>query len=214
MIAIVDYKAGNLTSVARALKRLGHSAVITANPDDIRHADRIIFPGVGRAGTSMQILNKSGLSDAIRSAVQNGSPLLGICLGTQIIFEYSKEDDTECIGLLPGSAVPFCLDTHKDSIGHSLKVPHMGWNSCSISTEHPVLKNVPPDSEFYFVHSFYPQPTDKSIIIATTRYGIEFPSIVGTANIIATQFHPEKSGEPGLQILADFCRWSGTVESC
>jgi glutamine amidotransferase len=203
MTAIIDYKAGNLTSVKLAFESLGIETVITDSPADILAADRVIFPGVGAAGSAMKNLNNLNLAETIRHVVAKGTPFLGICLGTQIIFEQSQEDGgVECIGLIPGSVRQFHPTNPYD------KVPHMGWNRVKLQKEHPVFAEIDDNSEFYFVHSFYPAPTDSSWIIGTTEYaGVTFAAAVAHNNLVATQFHPEKSGKIGLQLLKNFCRW-------
>ncbi len=200
MIAIIDYDAGNLTSVARAVSYLGFQCIVTNAIEKIAAAERLIFPGVGAAGSAMDSLQRLGLDKAIKDAFAAGKPILGICLGTQIIMGRSEENDTPCLGLINGSVRAFPAD-------RSLKIPHMGWNRVKIISDHTVLSGVGEDDEFYFVHSFYPDPEDSNHILGRTDYGISFPSIIGFKNIIATQFHPEKSGRPGLAILKNFCMW-------
>jgi glutamine amidotransferase len=202
MIAIVDYKAGNLTSVKRALDYLGIRGCITADPDEVRSAERIIFPGVGHAGTAMLALRERGLDGALREAFQRGTPILGTCVGAQISLSRSEEGDTECLGLIAGDCVRF----RPSDAG--LKVPHMGWNSVTLTQDHPVLRGIPAGAEFYFVHSYYMRPAVASQVYATCEYGITFPAIIGFRNFIATQFHSEKSGRVGLAILQAFARWS------
>ncbi|HUU42076.1 MAG TPA: imidazole glycerol phosphate synthase subunit HisH [Desulfatiglandales bacterium] len=207
MITIVDYKAGNLFSVARALNYLGVEFKISDNIKDVLGADRVIFPGVGSAGQAMQDLKKTGLDQALYDFYESGKPFLGICLGTQIILDESEENNTTCLGLLPGRVNRFPVPLVSDD-GKTLKVPHMGWNRINLKRQHPVFKGVSMESEFYFVHSYFPVPKDTDSIIATTDYGIDFASIMGKKNLIALQFHPEKSGPPGLTILKNFCSWS------
>jgi glutamine amidotransferase len=208
MIAIVDYKAGNLTSVARALNHLGFTCQITSEIHTIQEADRIIFPGVGSAGQAMKDLRKTGLDKAIRDFYASGKPFLGICLGAQIILEVSEEHHTTCIGLIPGKVERFPVPLHSHT-GETLKVPHMGWNRVAVKRPHPLFRNVDPESEFYFVHSFFPAPRDPHTTIGTTDYGITFATVLGTRNLVAVQFHPEKSGLPGLTVLKNFCSWDG-----
>jgi imidazole glycerol-phosphate synthase subunit HisH len=208
MIAIVDYKAGNLTSVKRALDSLGQDSVITSDFRQITDADRVIFPGVGAAGTAINDLKKNRLDIALKEAFKAEKPILGICLGTQIILEYSQENDTECVGIVKGQVIKF-PDELRDIDGRKLKVPHMGWNSVKMKDSHPVFKGIAPDSEFYFVHSYYPAPESGDKILGETSYGITFTSVIVSENLVAMQFHPEKSGRPGLQILENFCNWSG-----
>jgi glutamine amidotransferase len=209
MIAIVDYEAGNLTSVAAALETLGFAAVITSDPAAIAAAERIVFPGVGAAGSAMHNLHRLGLAAPLRQAVAAGKPFLGICLGFQILFEHSAEDDgVDLLGVFPGRVVRFADGMFEGGLG-PLKVPQMGWNLASFRGAHPVWHDLPAGSEFYFVHSYYPEP-DPADICATTVYGTTFASGVARGNVVAFQFHPEKSGRPGLQLLRNFCTWSPT----
>jgi len=206
MIAIIDYDAGNLTSVSRAVSHLGIESVITRNEAEIKAAERIIFPGVGAAGAAMESLQRSGLDVLIKEELANGKPILGICLGSQIILTHSEENDTPCLGVIDGTVRAFAPDSQSEN-GQKLKIPHMGWNGINIEKSHPLLSGVGADDEFYFVHSYYPEPQNSDYVIATTDYGISFASIVGFNNLFATQFHLEKSGRPGLKILANFCKW-------
>jgi glutamine amidotransferase len=206
MIAIIDYDAGNLASVFRAVSHLGFSCEITKDIHEIKAAERIIFPGVGAAGAAMESLQRSGLDVVIKEALAEGKPILGICLGSQIILTHSEENSTACLGILGGTVRAFTPDRQSED-GQKLKIPHMGWNGIRINKSHPLLCGVEPDNEFYFVHSFYPDPQDADTVIAVTDYGITFASIVGYDNLFATQFHLEKSGRPGLKILENFCKW-------
>jgi len=206
MIAIIDYDAGNLASVYRAVSHLGFSCAITRDNHAIEAAERIIFPGVGAAGAAMESLRRIGLDAVIKEAFLGGKPILGICLGSQIILTHSEENSTACLGILEGTVRAFAFDRRSEN-GQKLKIPHMGWNGIRIEKPHPLLDGVKPDDEFYFVHSFYPQPIDADTVIALTDYGISFASIVGYDNLFATQFHLEKSGRPGLKILENFCKW-------
>ncbi|MGD9043133.1 MAG: imidazole glycerol phosphate synthase subunit HisH [Desulfobacterales bacterium] len=206
MIAIIDYDAGNLTSVARAVSHLGMACSITKTADEIRGADRIIFPGVGAAGAAMESLKRSGLDTLIKDELARGKPILGICLGTQIILTHSEENDTPCLGILDGTVRAFVPDSQSGD-GQKLKIPHMGWNGIRIEKSHPLLSDVRADDEFYFVHSYYPEPDNFESVIAVTDYGLAFASIIGFKNLFATQFHLEKSGPPGLKILDNFCSW-------
>jgi glutamine amidotransferase len=208
MITIIDYKAGNLTSVVRAVNHLGFECRVTRNVEDILSAERVIFPGVGSAGQAMEDLKNTGLSQTIKDFYASGRPFLGICLGTQIILEKSEELNTTCLGLIRGEVKRFPEPLLSDT-GERLKVPHMGWNRVELKRPHPVLKGISADSEFYFVHSYYPAPASDDIVIGTTSHGMTFTSILGHDNIIAAQFHPEKSGRPGLAILKNFCLWDG-----
>ncbi len=206
MIAIIDYDAGNLTSVSRAVSHLGMPNVVTKAAAEIRAAQRIIFPGVGAAGAAMESLKRSGLDKIIKEAFVSGKPILGICLGTQIILSQSEENKTPCLGILEGTVRAFAPDCRSKD-GQKLKIPHMGWNGIRIEKSHPLLSGVGVEDEFYFVHSYYPEPKDDASVIAVTDYGISFASILGFKNVFATQFHLEKSGRPGLKILENFCKW-------
>ncbi|MBW1710685.1 MAG: imidazole glycerol phosphate synthase subunit HisH [Deltaproteobacteria bacterium] len=208
MIAIIDYKAGNLVSVERAVRALGFGCQITRDPGRIKTAERVIFPGVGAAGSAMADLKRTGLDKVLKSVFKKGTPLLGICLGTQIILEFSDEDGgTECLGLLPGKVERF--PANMSEAGQRLKVPHMGWNRISFVRDHPVFSGLDPEYEFYFVHSYFPAPSQDRHVIALTDYGLSFASIVAQDNLAAVQFHLEKSGRPGLKILKNFCEWDG-----
>lgn len=206
MITVVDYKAGNLTSVLLAFEALGVAARLTQSPDEITNAERIVFPGVGSAGSAAANLSELGMVPALRAAAARGAPFLGICLGAQIILDFSEEDGgTNCIGLLRGKAAKF------KPTNRSCKVPHMGWNSVRFRKPHPVFNGIEDNSEFYFVHSFYPAPAEPDSIVGATEYaGVEFASALGTGNVVATQFHPEKSGRIGLKLLKNFAGWNGT----
>jgi glutamine amidotransferase len=206
MIAIIDYDAGNLTSVSRALSYINVENVITNDIKTIESAERVIFPGVGAAGSAMKSLIRLGLDDAIRQAVGSGKPVLGICLGTQIILQQSLENQAKCLGIIDGTVRAFS-EAFQAKQMKGLKIPHMGWNRISLKTDHPVFAGLKKSDEFYFVHGYYPLPDNAGQVIATTDYGIEFPSVIGMNNIVATQFHPEKSGRPGLKILKNFSKW-------
>ena len=201
MITIVDYKAGNLTSVKRSLDHLGIANQITADPLVVRESERIIFPGVGHAGAAMQALRERGLDHAIKEAFLRGTPILGICIGCQIILTHSEEGDTPCLDLIPGD----CLHFHFKDTG--LKIPHMGWNEVKPIKQHPLLRHLRTGDQFFFVHSYYPEPTDREVIYATCDYGISFPAAIGSRNLFAVQFHVEKSGPVGLEILKNFAFW-------
>ena len=208
MIAIIDYKAGNLTSVQRALSFLGHDSVITANAAEVSAAERVIFPGVGAAGTAMFDLVRLKLDTALLKAHGSGKPILGICLGTQVVMEQSEENQTRCLGIIKGEVLRF-PDNLSESGGGRLKVPHMGWNRVELKREHPVFDGIDPQSEFYFVHSYFPAPRENQNLLGQTTYGIPFASVLASANLVAVQFHPEKSGRPGLRLLSNFCAWDG-----
>jgi imidazole glycerol-phosphate synthase subunit HisH len=210
MIAIVDYKAGNLTSVKRALDHLGLESCVTPDPAVVEQAERIIFPGVGHAGTAMAVLKERGLDAALRAAYAAGTPILGTCVGAQIILSHSEEGDTECLGLVAGDCVRFQPDDP------ALKVPHMGWNEVHQSMHHPLWNGIPDGTRFYFVHSYFAEPAHADLIAGHTLYPFMFTCAVASANVFAVQFHPEKSQESGLQLLKNFAAWKpdvyGTVE--
>jgi glutamine amidotransferase len=208
VIAIIDYEAGNLTSVKRALDHLGAPCRISNDLEFIASAERVIFPGVGAAGAAMASLKRLGLDRALKEALNQGKPVLGICLGTQIIFESSQEDAAACLGILPGQTVRFPVD-HRDGSGQPLKVPHMGWNQVAWTRPHPVFAGLPAEAEFYFVHSYHPAPARAEDVVGTTEYGLSFAAAVARENLVAVQFHPEKSGRPGLTILGNFLAWDG-----
>jgi glutamine amidotransferase len=208
MIAVIDYKAGNLKSVELALNKVGHPCRVTADPAEVVRAERIVFPGVGAAGKAMEELNGLGLSEAISASYHRGIPILGICVGAQVILETSEENRATCLGLIRGRVTRFPPDLVSTQ-QERLKIPHMGWNELHILRNHPVLDGIRPRDEFYFVHSYYPVPAAEKQVLATTDYAIDFPSVIGEGNIIATQFHPEKSGPPGLRLLRNFCQWDG-----
>lgn len=206
MIAIVDYKAGNLTSVKRALEHLGHrECEITDDAEKIRAADRVILPGVGAAGATMENLNALGLSEVLkRDIAAAGKPFLGICIGIQVLFDRSEEDAATCLGIVHGDVrrYPNSID------GRPLKVPQIGWNRVRQTRPHPIFAGVPDGAHFYFVNSFFPMPSDRSAVIAESDYGVQFVAAIAQDNVIATQFHLEKSGAAGLKLLDNFCRLS------
>ncbi len=209
MIAIIDYDAGNLTSVARALTHLGYKNEITAAAETILAADRVIFPGVGAAKATMQTLQKRGLNQVLTDFYRTGRPMLGICIGIQILFEHSEEEDAKCLGLLPGYVQKYpqtypIIDTEKKT--ETLKVPQIGWNEVHQTQSHPIFEDVPNPAHFYFVNSYYPVPEAEDIVIGKTQYGLEFCSAIAHDNLIATQFHLEKSGRVGLKMLNNFLR--------
>ena len=203
MIAIVDYRAGNLTSVKRALEFLGHRCEITDDADKIRAAERVILPGVGAAGATMENLRALGLADVLRRDVAAaGKPFLGICIGIQVLFDRSEEDSADCLGVIAGHVTryPASID------GRALKVPQIGWNRVRQTQAHPIFAGVPDNTHFYFVNSYYPVPADPGVVIAESDYGVKFVAAVASGHVIATQFHLEKSGAAGLKLLDNFCR--------
>ena len=205
MIAIIDYEAGNLTSVARALTHLGYKNEITSTTETILAADRVIFPGVGAAKATMQTLQKRGLNQVLADFFRTGKPMLGICIGIQILFEHSEEEDAECLGLLPGYVKKYpAADIETQT--ETLKVPQIGWNEVYQTKPHAIFEGVPNPAHFYFVNSYYPEPATADIVIGKTKYGLEFCSAIAHDNLIATQFHLEKSGRVGLKMLNNFLR--------
>jgi len=210
MIAIIDYNAGNLKSVERALRNLGFACRITHKREEIVHSERIIFPGVGAAGKAMTDLRSIGLDKVLAEALETGKPILGICLGAQIVLDRSEENNTQCLGLIKGEVKRFPYPLLSGE-GERLKIPHMGWNSVEIAGKHPALEGIQSSDEFYFVHSYYPVPSSDQHILGTSEYGLEFSSVIGHKSLIAMQFHPEKSGVPGLRILKNFCDWNGNT---
>ncbi len=205
MLAIIDYGAGNLTSVKRALDHLKISSKITADPVSIAGAKGIIFPGVGHAAQAMQRLAQTGLDQVLAAAVNNRQPLLGICLGCHILLEKSEEGPVNALGLLNGSCLRFCPNM-READGTGIHIPHMGWNRLRRRQDSPLLEGIDEAAEFYFVHSYYPKPAE-DLVIATTTYGTEFCSFYGRPNLWAVQFHPEKSGRAGLRFLQNFNAW-------
>ncbi len=199
MIAIVDYDAGNIKSVEKALAHLGEECITTRVPDEIYTADKIILPGVGAFGDAMKKLEDSGLADVIKTAALNGTPLLGICLGLQLMFESSSEaEGVSGLGILKGKilAIP---------PKEGYKIPHMGWNSISIKSDSRLFKDIPQNSYVYFVHSYYLKAESEEDVAASTEYIVHIHAAVEHDNIFACQFHPEKSGDTGLKILKNFC---------
>lgn len=196
-VGVVDYEAGNLKSVETALLALGAQIVISAAPEELLKTDRLIFPGVGDAAAATAVLRARGLDDAIRSFLATGRPVLGICLGSQIVLDASEENQATCLGLIAGTARRFPADL-------GVKVPHMGWNQVTPTVHHPIFAGIPSGASFYFVHSYYPSPDDPATVLAGTDYGIRFASAIARDNLTAVQFHPEKSGPHGLRMLQNF----------
>lgn len=200
-IVVVDYGAGNLRSVERALAHVGADTLVTADPFAVRDAPALILPGVGAAADTMANLEFRGLIAPVKEYVASGRPFLGVCMGLQALFDESEEGDGQrCLGIIPGAVRHFRLE--------GLKVPHMGWNTVTWLRDHPVTAGIPSDSYFYFVHSFYPEPLDAGVGLGATEYGRTFTSVVAKDNLVATQFHPEKSGDHGLQLYANFVAWA------
>ena len=195
---IVDYGAGNLRSVARAVARAGYEPLITSEPSAVERAEVVILPGVGAAADTMSNLTRCGLVEPIREYIAGGRPFLGVCMGMQALLTVSEEGGQHrCLDVLPGRVL---------RLPNGLKVPHMGWNSVRQCKPHPVFDGIPDDAFFYFVHSYYAAPEDPSVVAGETTYGVTFAAVVATGNIVATQFHPEKSGAIGLHMYENFLR--------
>ena len=193
---VIDYGAGNLRSVAIALKRLGLEPLVTSEPQAVRTADALILPGVGAAADTMSNLAQRRLVEPIREYIASGRPFLGICMGLQVLFSLSEEGgEHPCLDILPGRV---------RRLPDGLKVPHMGWNRVRQRCRHPIFDGISDGTLFYFVHSYYAHPEDPSVVIGETDYGVTFPAVVAKDNIVATQFHPEKSAEPGLRFYENF----------
>ena len=198
-LVIVDYGAGNLHSVTRAVVQAGVRPLVTSSSRYVNEAEALIVPGVGAAADTMMNLRRHHLVEPIREYIASGRPFLGVCMGQQALFDVSEEGgEHECLGVLPGRVVRFTQN--------ALKVPHMGWNRVRQVRAHPIFEGIPDGSYFYFVHSYYPRPTDSGAVIGETEYGVTFPSVVARDNVVATQFHPEKSGEMGLRMYSNFVR--------
>jgi glutamine amidotransferase len=208
-IAVVDYGMGNLRSVAKALEHVAPKArvIITGQTSDIDAADRVVFPGQGAMPDCMRHLAESGLHDALLRAAAS-RPLFGVCVGEQMLFDWSAEGDTPGLGLLSGKVLRFPDEAMRAPDGARLKVPHMGWNRVEPSRPHALWEGVSAGAYFYFVHSFFAVPADARVIAATSEYGIRFTCAVARDNIFATQFHPEKSAANGLKLYENFVRWN------
>ena len=202
-VAIVDYDAGNTLSVSRALEKVGARVDLTSDPERVGVADAVVLPGVGAFGDCMRKLRERGMDGACGEAFRSGKPFLGVCVALQVIFEGSEESPgVEGLGLLPGDVVRFG--------GDGLKVPHMGWNDLSVVRDHPVLDGLDGEA-FYFVHSYFPVPEERRDLIGETDYGTRFCSVAGRENLVAVQFHPEKSSRAGLRLYENFLSWAGSV---
>jgi imidazole glycerol-phosphate synthase subunit HisH len=212
VVAVIDYGMGNLRSVSKALEHVGgdRSVRVTYDPDLIRRADRVVFPGVGALRDCMTELTRLGLDEVIRECAAT-KPFLGICLGMQALLEFSEENNgTEGLGILPGRVVGFPIP-FIDAVNHErLKVPHMGWNQVRQTRAHFLWTDIAQDSRFYFVHSYYAVPSVAGQVAGTAHYGRDVAVALARENIFAVQFHPEKSQHAGLQLLANFMRWDGT----
>lgn len=202
-VAVIDYDAGNTLSVTRALEKVGARVDLTSDPERVLGADAVVLPGVGAFGDCMQKLRERGMDAACREAYRSGRPFLGVCVALQVIFEDSEESPGAAgLGLLPGGVRRFG--------GSGLKVPHMGWNELRLVRGHPVLEGLDGE-DFYFVHSYYPEPAEPGDLIGLSEYGVRFCAAAGRENLIAVQFHPEKSSRAGLRLYENFLAWSGTL---
>jgi glutamine amidotransferase len=199
MIAIIDYGAGNIRSIEKALEHVGASVQVTDEPVTVNKAQAIILPGVGSGGTAMSRITERGLDDAIRKATQQGKPFLGICLGMQLLADHHAEGEVDGLSLFSGEV---------RRIPHGPKIPHMGWNQVKPQhSELAIFGDIPPDAYFYFAHSYYVEPQNSQGVAAITDYGSPFCSVIVTERVWGTQFHPEKSGSVGLQLLNNFLKW-------
>lgn len=206
MIAIIDYDIGNLRSVQKALEHVGGDAQLITTPQQLARADKVVLPGVAAFGDAIEELRSLGLVEPLREAVARGMPFLGFCLGLQMLFDTSSENGMhEGLGILPGKVVRFDFSS-AELAGHSLSIPHMGWNQLRFSKNCPMLDGIDEDAYVYFAHSYHVVPDDETVIATTTDYGHEFVSSVWKDNIFATQFHPEKSQTVGLKLLENFVR--------
>ncbi len=198
MIGIIDYGAGNIKSVEKALIALGEAPLVSSDPNEILKADKVILPGVGSFGAAMENLNRLGMTEAIHKVVQRGTPFLGICLGLQLLFDESEESyGIKGLGVLRGKII-------KIPAKDTLKIPHMGWNSLKVNESSKILGHLNKEPYVYFVHSYYLKAEDENIVSATTKYGVTIHAAVESGNVFATQFHPEKSSDTGLSILEKF----------
>ncbi len=210
VVAVVDYGMGNLRSVSQAVAHVARDAdikvIVTANPEEVYAADRVVLPGQGAMRDCMRELRASGLEEAVRHAAAT-KPLFGVCVGMQMLLDHSEEQDTPGLGLVPGRVKRFRLEGQCQPDGSRYKVPQMGWNRVHQTRAHPIWHEVPEGAWFYFVHSFYAEPSDRHHSAGETEYGARFTSAVARDNIFATQFHPEKSAAHGLALYRNFLRW-------
>jgi len=198
VIVVIDYGAGNLRSVVNAITKLGYQPKVTSNPRDVFDATAIVLPGVGAAGDTMDSLEKLGISKVIRQLIYEERPFFAVCVGLQVLFSRTEERGWhECLGVIPGIV---------KRLPSGLKIPHMGWNQVKQMITHPLFDGIPDEANFYFVHSYYAEPEDLSVVAGTTDYGIPICSVVIKDNLVATQFHPEKSGDQGLKLYSNFLK--------
>lgn len=211
-IAIIDYGMGNLHSIAKALEHVAgrNRVLVTSVPETILAADRVVFPGVGAVRDCMAELQRSGLGEVVVEAARS-KPVLGVCLGMQALLDSSEENQgIQCLGVIPGKVVRFPQNMRSPA-DDRLKIPHMGWNQVHQCGKHPLWNEIPADSRFYFVHSYYTVPARQEDVAATTSYGLDFASVIAHDNVFAVQFHPEKSQHAGLQLLSNFVGWNGAA---
>jgi glutamine amidotransferase len=201
VIALIDYGAGNLKSVANAITKLGYRSKISSYPSEILDAQAVILPGVGAAADAMANLRRLGLVDTIHQIITEGHPFLGICIGLQILLSNTEEGGNhKCLSIIPGKV---------RKLTPGFKIPHMGWNQVKQLSIHPIFAGIPDNTNFYFVHSYYAVPESNTTVIGTTDYGISFCSVLAQGKLVATQFHPEKSGEWGLKLYDNFLKMAG-----
>jgi glutamine amidotransferase len=213
-IAVVDYGMGNLRSVSKAIEHVcgDMPVVVSSDPEAVRGAQRVVFPGQGAMPDCMRELEQRGLRPAVREAARS-KPFLGICIGLQMLFEFSEEGGVAGLGLLPGRVQRFAPQHMVGPAGEKLKVPHMGWNEVEQTLAHPLWEGIASGSRFYFVHSYYPAPADPAVVAGIARYPFPFACAVARENLFAVQFHPEKSQAAGLRLLANFTRWDGVFRA-
>lgn len=198
MIAVIDYGAGNLRSVINAFLSLGYQPSVTSNPNDVLDADAVVFPGVGAAAGVMNRLRESGLDDAIRQVIRQDKPFFAVCIGMQVLLSITEEDgEHDCLDIIPGAV---------RRLPQGQKIPHIGWNQVTQRMVHPLFDGIPDEANFYFVHSYYPDPDNTTLVAGTSRYGVTWCSVLIKDNLVATQFHPEKSGVDGLRMYDNFLK--------
>lgn len=196
-VSIIDYESGNLKSVSRALEYVGAKVKFVSHPNEVLDSDAVVLPGVGSGKAAMHSLKQRGLVDPIRKYINSGKPFFGICLGMQLLLERTDEGNLSCLGSIPGEA---------RKLPDDVKVPHMGWNQVVLAKEHSLFQDIPERSYFYFVHSYYPKIFSPDLVVASTDYGLSFCSVLARDKLVATQFHPEKSGPVGLMVYRNFMR--------
>ena len=225
-IVIIDYESGNLRSVAKALETTGVTPLVTGDPSALATADAVVLPGVGSGPAAMDALRARKLVGPLHDFVKSGKPFLGVCLGLQLLLDHTEEGDAPCLGIVPGTVKRLPAGSKAQSSGplgqaaltggdsdRPLKIPHMGWNSVRIQGDHPALKGIPQDGYFYFVHSYYAAPNDETAVAGVTEYSVPFCSLYARDNVVATQFHPEKSGDVGLRFYHNFVDWASSASA-